>query len=79
VDILWQFLEKWERHGLADESLHTWVARFRSDKWAAAREFWDEIRTGIAEAFAAGPESIPEISAPYQAARLDVMMRKPEK
>jgi glyceraldehyde-3-phosphate dehydrogenase (ferredoxin) len=76
VDILWQFLEKWERQGLKDESLHAWINRFRQDKWAAAREFWNEIRTGISEAFTAGPESIPEVSAPYQAARLDLMEKK---
>jgi glyceraldehyde-3-phosphate dehydrogenase (ferredoxin) len=77
VDILWNFLEKWERHGLADDTLHRWVQRFRQDKWSAAREFWNEFQAGITEAFAAGPESIPEISAPYHAARLDVMVKKP--
>jgi glyceraldehyde-3-phosphate dehydrogenase (ferredoxin) len=76
IDVVWQFLEKWERHGLKDESLHDWVRRFRQDKWAAARAFWDELQAGIAEAFAAGPDAIPEISAPYQAARLDVMEKK---
>ncbi len=76
VDIIWQFLEKWERHGLNDNSLHDWVNRFRQDKWSAARDFWNEIQAGIAEAFSAGPDSIPEISAPYQAARLDVMEKK---
>jgi glyceraldehyde-3-phosphate dehydrogenase (ferredoxin) len=77
VDILWQFLEKWERHGLNEASLHEWVHRFREDKWSAARAFWDEIRIGIAEAFAAGPEALPQVSAPYQAAKLDVMEKKP--
>jgi len=76
IDILWNYLEKWERHGLADDSLHQWVQRFRQDKWSAAREFWNEIQAGIAEAFAVGPGSIPEVSAPYQAARLDVMQTK---
>jgi glyceraldehyde-3-phosphate dehydrogenase (ferredoxin) len=79
VDILWQFLEKWERHGLADESLHDWVNRFRQDKWSAARALWNEMQTGIAEAFASGPEAIPEVSAPYQAAKLDVMLKRPDK
>ncbi len=76
VDIIWQFLEKWERHGLANDSLHEWVRRFREDKWAGARAFWDEMRAGIAEAFAAGPEALPDVSAPYQAAKLDVMEKK---
>ena len=76
VDIIWQYLEKWERFGLADESLHQWVERFRQDKWTAARAYWQEIRSGIAEAFAAGPASIPDTTAPYQAASLDVMVKK---
>ncbi|MFZ6027979.1 MAG: aldehyde ferredoxin oxidoreductase N-terminal domain-containing protein [Chloroflexota bacterium] len=76
VDIVWKFLEKWENHGLADESLHAWVRRFRQDKWAAARAYWQEVSLGIAAAFAAGAEAIPDISAPYQAARLDVMEKK---
>ncbi len=76
VDIVWQFLEKWGRVGLKDPSLQEWIARFRADKWEAARAYWEELRAGIAEAFAAGPGAIPEISAPYQAARLDVMEKK---
>lgn len=79
VDIIWQFLEKWERHGLVDNSLHEWINRFRNDKWSAAHDFWSEIQAGIQEAFTAGPESIPDISAPYQAARLDVMEKKAQK
>jgi glyceraldehyde-3-phosphate dehydrogenase (ferredoxin) len=76
VDVLWQFLENWERHGLDQPSLHDWVRRFRADKWAAARQFWEEVRTGIQEAIAAGPQALPDVSAPYQAARLDVMDKK---
>jgi hypothetical protein len=76
VDILWQFLEKWGRVGLKDPSLGEWIKRFRADKWASAKAFWEEIAAGIAEAFAAGPQAIPEISAPYQAAKLDVMEKK---
>jgi glyceraldehyde-3-phosphate dehydrogenase (ferredoxin) len=77
VDVLWQFLENWERHGLADPSLRDWVERFRADTWAAARQFWEQIRLGIQEAIAAGPQALPDVSAPCQAARLDVMDRKP--
>jgi glyceraldehyde-3-phosphate dehydrogenase (ferredoxin) len=76
VDVIWQFLEKWERYGLKDDSLHEWVQRFRADKWAAAKAFWEQMRQGIAEAFAAGPEAIPEVVAPFQAARLDVMEKR---
>ncbi|MBN2548690.1 MAG: hypothetical protein JXB15_06015 [Anaerolineales bacterium] len=77
VDVIIQYLEKWARLGLADESLQEWVDRFRLDKWAAARAYWDEMRAGIQEAFEAGAEAIPEIAAPYQAARLDVMEKRP--
>ena len=76
VDIILQYIEKWERFGLDDESLHQWVQRFRQDKWTAARAYWQEIRSGIAEAFAGGSTSIPDIVAPYQAASLDVMVKK---
>lgn len=79
VDIVWQFLEKWERVGLKDNSLQDWLKRFRQDKWTAAHDFWKEIQDGIAEAFSSGPKSIPDISAPYQAAKMDVMEKKPGK
>ena len=51
------------------------VTRFRADKWSAARAYWDAYQAGIAEAFAAGAAEIPEVVAPYQAAKLDVMTR----
>jgi glyceraldehyde-3-phosphate dehydrogenase (ferredoxin) len=73
IDVIWQYLEKWERVGLNDDSLHDWVKRFRADKWSAAREYWEELRSGIEEAFTAGADTIPDMSPPYQAAKLDVM------
>ncbi len=73
IDVVWQYLEKWQRFGLDDDSLRDWVRRFREDKWLAARDFWNEMRTGIAEAFESGAEAIPDVVAPYQAAKLDVM------
>lgn len=76
VDILAQYLEKWFNTGINDPTLHQWVQRFRKDKWAAAKAYWEEIHQGIDEAFAAGAEAIPEVVAPYQAAKLDVMERK---
>jgi len=45
VDIIWQYLEKWDRLGLDDEDLHKWVARFRAGKWASARAYWEEVHT----------------------------------
>lgn len=79
IDVVWQYLEKWDRFGLDDNDLREWVARFRADKRAAARAYWEEIRAGIAEAFEAGAEAIPEIVPPYQAAKMDVMEKTSEK
>ena len=76
VDVIWQYLEMWEKHGLAEESLHDWVKRFREDKWTAARSYWEEIRAGITDAFTAGAAEITDQVAPYQAARLDLMERR---
>ncbi len=68
VDLVWQFLEKWERFGLKDESLHDWVRRFRQDKWKAAREYWEELFSGIRAAFAAGAEAVPDNVQPHASA-----------
>ncbi|UCC86353.1 MAG: hypothetical protein JSV81_16085 [Anaerolineales bacterium] len=89
IDIVGQYLEKWDRFGLDDSDLREWAARFRSqprslgqaeeeapDKWAAAHAYWEEIRAGIIEAFEAGPNAIPGVVSPYQAAKMDVMERK---
>jgi glyceraldehyde-3-phosphate dehydrogenase (ferredoxin) len=76
IDVIWGYLEKWVAHGLKDPKLHEWAARFRDDKWTAARDYWDAYRAGIADAFAAGPDAIPETVAPYQAARADVMEKR---
>jgi glyceraldehyde-3-phosphate dehydrogenase (ferredoxin) len=71
IDVIWQYLEQWTSLGLKDESLSEWVTRFRTDKWAAARAYWYEIRAGIDEAFVAGAEAIPEIVPPYRAAKTE--------
>jgi glyceraldehyde-3-phosphate dehydrogenase (ferredoxin) len=76
IDVMWQYLEKWDRLGLEDAGLQEWVARFRDDKWAAARAYWEEVRAGIAEAFSSGPEAIPPVVSPYQAAQMDVMEKE---
>ncbi len=54
VDIIHGFLEKWQRDGLKDAELDKWLARFRANKWQAARDFWREMYEGMAEAFQAG-------------------------
>jgi glyceraldehyde-3-phosphate dehydrogenase (ferredoxin) len=76
IDVIWQYLEKWDRFGLDDENLHKWVMRFRDNKWTAAQAYWEEMRAGITEAFQAGAEAIPEIVSPYQAAKMDVMEKR---
>lgn len=57
VDLIHGFLEKWERDGLKEAELLEWLARFRADKWAAARDFWTAMYEGMAEAFD-GPEAL---------------------
>jgi glyceraldehyde-3-phosphate dehydrogenase (ferredoxin) len=59
VDIVHGFLEKWERDGLREPELLDWIARFRADKWKAARDFWQAMYDGMAEAFAEGMPEPP--------------------
>ena len=71
VDIVHQYLERWGDVGLDDADLLSWLVRFRTDKWSAARSYWEEISAGIREAFAAGVEAIPRQLSPNQAAALE--------
>ncbi len=73
IDVIKTYLEGWAERGLKDPALDDWIGRFQKDKWEAAQDYWNEMRAGIAEAFAAGADAIPDTVAPYQAARLDVM------
>lgn len=54
VDIIQGFHEKWAREGLKAPELLEWVARFQADKWAAARDYWQALYAGMAEAFDQG-------------------------
>ena len=54
VDIIFGFLENWERDGLKDPDLTHWLERFRSDKLRAARDFWNEMYVGMCAAFEEG-------------------------
>jgi glyceraldehyde-3-phosphate dehydrogenase (ferredoxin) len=74
VDAVWKYLEDIGGAN-PDAELAAWIERFRADKWAAARAYWEEMRAGIAEAFAAGPNAIPDQKAPGAAA-VDVMAKK---
>ncbi len=75
VDLIQTYLEEWAAKGLNDPVLAEWVARFQQDKWSAAREYWDEIAAGIAEAFAAGADAVPDATPPFHAAQTDAMQK----
>lgn len=61
VDIIFGFLENWERDGLKDPELAQWLERFRADKLRAARDFWNEMYAGMCAAFEEGiPEPAPK-------------------
>ncbi len=66
VDLIIGFLEQWESHGLKEPALAEWLQRFREDKAAAARAYWQEIRRGIADAFREGAQAIPDQLTPGQ-------------
>lgn len=54
VDIIFQYLEKWQRIGLNHPALAEWLGRFRTDKLKAAREYWQEMYRGMSDAFEQG-------------------------
>ena len=54
ADIIFGFLENWERDGLKDPELIHWLGRFREDKATAARDFWQEMYDGMCAAFEEG-------------------------
>ncbi len=76
VDVIQSYLESWERLDLKEPALYQWLQRFRADKWAAARDYWEEIRAGILEALAAGPNFLPDKHPEHKAAALDVMEKR---
>lgn len=75
IDIIYHYLEKLQ-YFVKDESLDQWANEFRVDKHTAARKYWEQLREGIREGFSSGAGEIPDITAPYQAAKLDVMEKK---
>lgn len=81
IEIVREYLEKWARLGVnenlleGERSLAAWLDWFHTDSRAAARAYWEEIRSGIEAGIAAGPDAIPDVVAPYQAAALDVMQK----
>jgi glyceraldehyde-3-phosphate dehydrogenase (ferredoxin) len=73
VDIIQGYLESWEELELNDPALQQWLERFRADKWAAARDYWGEIRVGIVEALEAGHELLPNKHPEHKVAVIDLM------
>lgn len=71
ADLVLSFLEMWQRNGLKNAELDQWVERFHADKSAAAREFWKEIRRGIAQAFVDGPDAIRDQLTPGQLKKIN--------
>jgi glyceraldehyde-3-phosphate dehydrogenase (ferredoxin) len=59
ADIIQQYLEKWARLGLKDPVLAEWVDKFRADKKKAAREYWQLMYDGMADAFREGIKEPP--------------------
>jgi len=53
-------VRRWAAGGVAaaGDALE-WIARFRADKWTAARDFWQAMYEGMAEAFAQGMTEPP--------------------
>ncbi len=70
IDLVIGFLEQWETDGLRDPALLDWLARFRADKKAAAKDYWQAVRDGIHAAFMSGPEAIPDNFTPGQQGKL---------
>jgi glyceraldehyde-3-phosphate dehydrogenase (ferredoxin) len=75
VDIIHGFLKNWRHLGLKAPSLHHWLERFEQDKWSAARDYWEEIRSGIRQALDAGPKVLPDLHPEHKAAKLDIMTK----
>jgi hypothetical protein len=51
----------WDGFGLTDPELEFWLDRAHNDRMAGARDFWQALYRGQAEAFEAGPATIADI------------------
>jgi hypothetical protein len=65
-DLIFTFLEQWERHGLKEPALLEWLERFRVDKPAAALAWWKEVLRGTRDAFNDGADRIADVLTPGQ-------------
>jgi glyceraldehyde-3-phosphate dehydrogenase (ferredoxin) len=66
IDMIMGYLVQWERDGLRTPELMEWLGRFREDKQAAVKAYWNAIYGGIRSAFQDGPDAIPDSFTPGQ-------------
>ena len=66
IDMIMGYLVQWEVDGLHTPELEHWLGRFRQDKKAAAKEYWQAMRMGIKSGFAEGADVIPNNFTPGQ-------------
>jgi len=52
IDLIAGYLAKAQRDQPKDATLDAWVDKFRADKRAAAGEYWEQLRAGIASGLA---------------------------
>lgn len=71
VDMIVGFLEQWKRDGLEDPRLHDWLDRFAAGREEAGRAWCSEVDRGIRDAFADGPDAVPNMLTEGQKKRLD--------
>lgn len=64
--LLYRFLLHWKNQGLQDPDLDHWLQRCEDDLPAAARDFWEAIRSGQRAAFADGPAAVPDHQTPVE-------------
>ncbi|HZW03057.1 MAG TPA: aldehyde ferredoxin oxidoreductase C-terminal domain-containing protein, partial [Anaerolineaceae bacterium] len=69
ADLIYGYLQTWQREGLKNPELDAWLARFEQDPRQAARAYWDEVRCGIEDAFNAGHKSVPDVFSRGQLAK----------
>jgi glyceraldehyde-3-phosphate dehydrogenase (ferredoxin) len=66
IDMVMGYLEQWESDGLRTPELMAWLGRFREDKGAATKAYWEAVYNGIRSAFEDGPDAIPDNFTPGQ-------------
>ena len=69
MDMVMGYLEQWENDGLRTPELMVWLGRFREDKNAATKAYWEAVYNGIRSAFEDGPDAIPDNFTPQQQKR----------